>query len=178
MTKEYESSIITPENAEGKIDEFLKGTRVGSVELIAFCNALEWRSTYNHLREYRRVLELMDCGEVVPELYRGVFRTRSEVKSELRVAEMRHALIEHEERKCESAIPGYTSASLYSEELIQRYEEHQIRTKSFGLNDPTLEELRRRGEAFDYINESLHEIKIADQNAGAHWLIGLIQRLK
>lgn len=172
MTKEYDTRRITPENARENIDLFLKDARVGSVEFIAFCNALELRSTSVRIREYKRILEIMEGGGVIPELARPVNASRMSVESDLRMAETEHALVAFEGNKCGSSIPGYIQAHLYSLELIHDYEKHMVRTKSFGMDDPTLEEMRRRSEAFDYINESLHDIKMTDESTGAHWVTG------
>jgi len=163
MTKEYDQERITPENAQEEMKAFLENARVGSVEFTAFCNTLEWRSSSISLQEHRRLLEIVDKSGVIPQEQSVIYKTRADIESGLRMAETRHVLADFEDGKNSSTIPGYITASIYSHELIQKYEENLIKTSEIYLVDPTLMELRRRSEAHDYIAEYTFDIKVADQ---------------
>lgn len=178
MVKEYDSDRITPENAESEIHSYLEGVRVGSVEYIAFNDALRWRQSYFRLKEYRRVLEILDSGEELPKQVKQEYGSRNQIMSALRVAEVSRALTDFEGNRNGSTIPGYTAAYTYCHELIADYEENIMQISKFDKGDPVLSELRGRAEAHDFASERISEIERGNQNAGAHWLIGLIGGLR
>ncbi len=178
MSKEYDSDRITPENAEEKIHFYLKNAQVGSVEFIAFSNALEWRKSLNKLHEYRRVIEIIERGGAPPKGLAREYGSRTQIESELRVAEVNHALADFEGNKNGSIIPGYIGAYVFSQELIVEFEKKIMQELKFDLGDLVLSEIRGRAEAHDFAMENLFERETDDQNSGSHWLRGLLQGLK
>jgi hypothetical protein len=176
MKKEYDTDNLTPENSQEKILDFIEKAEVGSVKFIAFCDALEWRKAFNNLHEQRRLVEIAKTGGEIPEIFGGPGKNLNDLESDLRIAEAKFALFDVTNRRYASIIPGYVNALVYSEELIAQYEQHIENTTHFGLGDPKLEEMRRIGEAHDYISEyPVFEIKSAEQSAEGNWLIGLLK---
>ncbi len=177
MAKEYDQERITPENAEAQIDAFLKGEQIGSVDFIAFTDALAWETANNNLRECQRLVELADSGRGIPEIYRDQYPNRVRVDSALRQAETGHILADFELQRNSAQIPGYVRAMTYSAELIREYEKVISQTHKFDMGDPELNQLRGEAEALDFVRETISMLDTEEPKPESHWLFGLLRQM-